>query len=71
MGGLFGGSTPPAPPPPPPPPPSRSDADIQSAALAARLRRAKAVGRSETIKTSGQGVLDETSTPTKQLLGEG
>jgi hypothetical protein len=70
MGGIFGGSAP-APPPPPPPPPSRSDADIQSAALAARLRRSKAIGRSETIKTSGQGVIEETNTPTKQLLGEG
>ena len=70
MGGIFGGSAP-APPPPPPPPPSRSDADIQSAALEARLRRSKAIGRNETIKTSGQGVLEETNTPTKQLLGEG
>ena len=67
MGGLFGGSSPA--PLPPPEPPSRSDADIQTAALEARQRRAAATGRSETILTSGQGVTDETNTPTKKLLG--
>ena len=70
MGGMFGGSTPP-PPTPPPPPPSRSDADIRSAATEARLRRSKAIGRSETNKTGGQGVTDEKYSPSKKLLGEG
>jgi hypothetical protein len=68
MGGLFGGGSK-MQAPTPPPPPTRSDADIQAAALKARLRRAAALGRSETIKTSGQGVTDEVNTPTKQLLG--
>ena len=68
MGGLFGGKSP-APPPPPPPPPTRSDADVQAAALAARRRRAAALGLSETIKTSGQGVTDEFTSPSKVLLG--
>lgn len=67
MGGLFGGSQPA--PLPPPVPPSRSDADIQSAALEARQRRAAATGRSETILTSGQGVTEDANTTTKKLLG--
>ena len=65
MGGLFGGGSTPAPI-PPPPPPSRSDADVQSAALATRLRRAQALGRTETIVSSGA---DEENTTTKTLLG--
>ncbi len=68
MSGIFGGSSP-APPAPLPAPPSRSDADVQASALAARQRRAAATGRSETIKTSGQGVLEETKTASKKLLG--
>jgi hypothetical protein len=68
MGGLFGSSSPPAPI-PPPTPPSRSDADIQSAALEARQRRASATGRTETILTSGSGVDDSTTSTTKKLLG--
>ena len=68
MGSLFSGQSMPAPV-PAPLPPSRSDADVQTAALEARQRRASATGRSETILTSGQGVTDETSTATKKLLG--
>lgn len=63
----FGSSSPA--PLPAPEPPSRSDADIQSAALEARQRRAAATGRSETILTSGQGVTEEKTSPTKKLLG--
>ena len=64
----FGGGSSPAPL-PAPAPPSRSDADIQTAALEARQRRARATGRSETILTTGQGVTEETTSPTKKLLG--
>ena len=49
-----------------PVPPSRSDADVQSAALATRLRRAQALGRTETIVSSGA---DEENNTTKILLG--
>jgi len=53
MSGLFGGgSTPQIQ--PTPAPPTRSDAEVRQAALDARLRRAAAVGRNETIKTSPQ-----------------
>jgi hypothetical protein len=69
MGGLFSSPKAPAPPPPPPEPPTRSDADIQAAALAERQRRARATGRSATILTSGQGVVDGVSPATKTLLG--
>lgn len=69
MGGLFGGSSAPAPI-APPAPPTRSEADIQAAALEARKRRAAATGRSETIKTSGQGVTDEATVASKKLLSE-
>jgi hypothetical protein len=69
MGGLFGGGER-MQAPTPPPPPTRSDADVQAAALKVRLRRAAALGRSETIMTSGQGVTDEVHTPTTVLLGE-
>ena len=69
MGAIFG-SPAPAPPAPPPPPPARSDADIQAAATEARLRRASATGRAETILTSGQGVTDETDTAATALLGD-
>ena len=71
MGGLFGGAAPP-PPTPPPAPPSRSDAEIRQAAMEARQRRASAIGRSETISTSGSGVKaeDEVISPVKKLLGE-
>jgi hypothetical protein len=65
MGGLFGGGATPAPI-APPAPPSRSDAEVQSAALAARQRRAQALGRTETIVSSGA---DEENTTTKTLLG--
>ena len=54
---------------PAPAPPTRSDADVQAAALAARQRRAGAIGRSETIKTSGSGVTDEVASVSKTLLG--
>ncbi len=53
-----------------PTPPSRSDADVQAAALETRKRRAMAQGRSSTIKTSGQGVTDEVQTAPKTLMGE-
>lgn len=69
MGGLFGGDTPT--PEPIPEPPSRSDAEIQSAALDARMRRASATGRAETILTSGQGVDEDKSTKVTKLLGSG
>lgn len=71
MGGLFGGSAPAPTPIATPVPPTRSDADIQTAALAARQRRASATGRSETIQTSGSGYEENsTNTATKRLLGE-
>ena len=66
MSGLFG-STPAPNPIAPPPVPTRSDADVQTAALEARQRRAAATGRSETILTSGAGVTEE-DTPSKTLL---
>jgi hypothetical protein len=65
MSGLFGGDSTPAPI-AAPVPPSRSDDIVQSAALAARLRRAQALGRTETIVASGA---DEENTTTKTLLG--
>ena len=65
MGGLFGGGETAAPI-AATAPPSRSDAEIQSAALATRLRRAQALGRTETIVSSG---VDEENTTTKTLLG--
>ncbi len=69
MNALFGSpDTPPVE--PLPTPPSRSDADVQAAALDTRKRRALATGRSDTIKTSGQGVKDEVTTAPKVLLGE-
>ncbi len=69
MTGLFGGNEP-APVIQTPLPPTRSDAEIQQAALDVRRRRAAAAGRSSTIKTSGQGVTDEFTSPIKVLLGE-
>lgn len=69
MTGLFGGKEP-APITQTPLPPTRSDAEIQQAALDVRRRRASATGRAETIKTSGQGVTDEFTSPVKTLLGE-
>ena len=65
MGGLFGGGAPPAPI-AAPEPPSRSDAEIQTAALEARQRRASATGRTETIISKGA---DEEHTTAKKLLG--
>ena len=53
-----------------PTPPSRSDAEVQAAALDERKRRGMAQGRSSTILTSGQGVKDEVTTKSKTLLGE-
>ena len=68
MGGLFGGAAPAAPT-PAPLPPTRSDADVQSAALEARQRRARATGRAETISTSPQGVTEDAPVASKKLLG--
>ena len=53
-------------------PPSRSDAEVQQAALDERRRRGAASGRESTIATSGQGVLttDEHKSAAKTLLGE-
>ena len=68
MGGLVSPQKPAAPI-PAPAPPTRSDADVQAAALEARQRRAGAIGRSETIKTSGSGVTDEVASVSKTLLG--
>ena len=65
MSGLFGGGSSPAPT-PPPLPPSRSSADVQAGALAARQRRAGALGRSETILSSGA---DEENKTARLLLG--
>ena len=68
MGGIFGGEKPQqvaaA-----PLPPTRSDADVRAAALKARQRRASAIGRTETILTSPQGVTEDAPMATKQLLG--
>jgi hypothetical protein len=69
MSGLFGGGAAPAPI-QAPAPPTRSDAEIRQEALMARQRRAAATGRSETIKTSPQGVTESAQTATKKLLGE-
>ena len=65
MGGLFGSRSPP-PAPVTKPIPSRSDADVQAAALATRLRRSSAIGRTETIVSKGA---DEENLTTKKLLG--
>lgn len=69
MGGLFGGGSSPAPV-APPEPPTRSDAEVRQEALLERQRRARATGRSETIKTSPQGVTESADTASKKLLGE-
>jgi len=69
MGGLFGGGATPAIV-EPPAPPTRSDAEVQQSALDERLRRARAVGRSATIKTSPSGVADADTGAAKTLLGQ-
>ena len=69
MGGIFSAPSQPAVE-PLPPPPTKSDAEVQQAALDVRRRRAGAIGRSDTIKTSGQGVVDGADTVSTQLLGE-
>ena len=77
MGGIFSSPKAPAPLPPPPapiappPPPSKTDKDVKASATEERLRRAKAIGRNELNKTGGQGVTDETDSPSKKLLGDG
>jgi len=68
MSGLFGGGSTPSVA-EAPPPPTRSDADVQRAALEARQRRASATGRAETIRTSPQGVTEDVPAATKTLLG--
>lgn len=50
--------------------PSRSDADIQAAALAERKRRAAATGRSSTILSGPLGAPDSQNIQRKTLLGE-
>lgn len=69
MGGFFGGG--PKEPAPPPPPPERSDAEVRQAALDQRLRRARSIGRRETIQNIGGGAgLDTDNTAAvKTLLG--
>ena len=66
---IFGDGDQIATPAPPPPPPTRSDAEVQAAALAERRRLAARTGRSSTILTSGQGVVDEATPATRTLLG--
>ena len=60
----FGGPTAPA---PATPPPTRSDAEVQAAGQAERLRRSKASGRASTI-LSGRSDEDGVR-PVKKLLG--
>lgn len=69
MGGLISSPKPTAPV-PLAPPPTQSDANVQDAALAARKRRAAALGRESTINTSGQGVTEDAGTAATKLLGE-
>jgi len=69
MGGLFGGGDAPQVI-EPPAPPTRSDAEVRQEAFLERQRRARAMGRAETIKTSPSGVTDEAATASKKLLGE-
>ena len=68
MGGIFSSPSIPAPE-PAPPPPTRSDPEVQNAAIDARRRMAARTGRASTILTSGQGVKDDTPSTTKTLLG--
>lgn len=70
MSGIFSSPKAPAAPPPPPPPPTRSDADVQAAALDARQRRSRAQGRASTVLTSGEGVTSEATPASKTLLGQ-
>ena len=60
----FGGGAPAA----IPAPPTRSDAEVQEAALQERRRRANARGRASSILTSGQGV-ESAPTAKVRLLG--
>ena len=66
MGGLFGGGSSQPAPVQAAAPPSRSAADVQAASLATRLRRASALGRSETILAQGA---DEENLTAKRLMG--
>ncbi len=50
--------------------PSKSDAEVQDAALKERQRRLLAGGRSSTNVTGGQGVTGAAPTAAKVLLGE-
>lgn len=65
---MFSSS--PKPPPPPPPPPERSDADVQAADMAERMRARLARGRAATVLTGGQGDLAPAPTAAKTLLGQ-
>ena len=70
MGGFFSPPKPPAPPPPPPPMPEKSDAEVRSAELDERKRRAAAKGRQSTILTGGLGQSEEgVAGGKKTLLG--
>jgi hypothetical protein len=69
MGGLFGGGSSPEIV-EPAAPPTRSDAEVRAEALAERKRRAAAVGRAATIKTSPSGVTEDAPVATKVLMGQ-
>ncbi|MGB8274061.1 MAG: hypothetical protein WCF16_02195 [Alphaproteobacteria bacterium] len=66
---FFSAPSPP-PLPPLPPLPEKSDAEVQAAALAERLRAARARGRAATILTSGLGDLSSAPVTAKTLLGQ-
>ena len=69
MGGLFGSNETKLVAPIIPAPPTRSDEEVQAAALRIRRQRAGAQGRASTILTGGQGVTDEIESRPKVLLG--
>ena len=56
--------------PAPPPIPTRDDPAVKEAADKERKRRLKAKGRSSTILTGGQGVLEPANIGRKTLLGQ-
>lgn len=64
MGSLFGGGSTKV-----EKTPTRSDSEVQSAALAARKRLLAARGRASTIRTGGLGVTGSAPVAVKRLLG--